>query len=509
MKISKKIAAVFLSFVLVASFVLPSFAAGSKNQIVPVICVEGFGSKPLTQDANTANEKVVFPPSSDVIKKAMTDMALPTVGLALVRNWNIYADQIMPSIKSIIAPVACNADGTSKYNVTVKFDKTLLAKDADNMYRFDFDWRMDPMDTAKDLNSFIKYIKEQTGSDKVSLLSKSMGGAITMAYLYLYGSDDIEAIVMCSSAFNGVSFAGEQYTRSVTIDKNAILGYADVFIPANTEGDLISLSLSALNAFGVFDQIMPIIAAFTYNLKDRLFTDVFNDTFGTMPGIWALVPPEYYEAAKTVMFGSNPNATLIAKIDRYNYDVKCNVKKILQDAIDKGVRLAITSNYDLSGVPLTSKHDVQTDFLIDTVYTSGGATCAPLGKTLGKNYVQKVNDGHNHISPDNVIDASTCMFPEYTWFIKDLEHLKVNADYFAFADWFFNGNTQYNVFTNTAYPQFLQFNKAANTITPQKYPAAAKTVKSQAAAKALLKTKLRLAQQSIMSKLQQKPGLLK
>ena len=263
MKTFNKIAAVILSIILAASFVVPSFAVKGKNRTVPVICVEGFGSKPLTLDANNANEKTVFPPSSDVIKKAMTDMALPTLTFAVVRNWTIYADKIMPSIKSIVAPVACNPDGTSKYNVTVTFDKTLQAKDDDNMLRFDFDWRMDPMDTARNLNTFIHYVMEQTGSGKVSLLSKSMGGAVTTAYLYLFGSDDIEAIVMCSSAFIGVSFAGEQFTRSVTIDKKSILGYANVFFKADTKGKLTSFFVSALDSVGVFDSIMPLIEAFT------------------------------------------------------------------------------------------------------------------------------------------------------------------------------------------------------------------------------------------------------
>ena len=62
------------------------------------------------------------------------------------------------------------------------------------------------------------------------------------------------------------------------------------------------------------------------------------------------------------------------------------------------------------------------DALIDTQYTSGGATCSDYGSTLGDDYVCKANCGHNHLSPDNRIDASTCALPENTWFIEGQYH---------------------------------------------------------------------------------------
>lgn len=42
--------------------------------------------------------------------------------------------------------------------------------------------------------------------------------------------------------------------------------------------------------------------------------------------------------------------------------------------------------------------------------------------TLGDDYVQARDVGHNCLSEDGIIDASTCMLPENTWFIKNYGH---------------------------------------------------------------------------------------
>lgn len=45
-----------------------------------------------------------------------------------------------------------------------------------------------------------------------------------------------------------------------------------------------------------------------------------------------------------------------------------------------------------------------------------------LKTTLGDDYVQARDVGHNCLSEDGIIDASTCMLPENTWFIKNYGH---------------------------------------------------------------------------------------
>ena len=86
-----------------------------------------------------------------------------------------------------------------------------------------------------------------------------------------------------------------------------------------------------------------------------------------------------------------------------------------------------------------------------------GATCAPFGKTLNENYRQKNRFcGHSHISADGIIDASSCAFPEYTWFIKNNGHATFGTDYCAFIEWAIRYDGQPTVWSDEKYPQFTE-----------------------------------------------------
>ena len=85
-----------------------------------------------------------------------------------------------------------------------------------------------------------------------------------------------------------------------------------------------------------------------------------------------------------------------------------------------------------------------------------GATCAPITKTLDENYRQaKRSCGHNHLSPDGIIDASTCSFPEYTWFFRDNGHNDFSDEYLEFVNWALNYRGQPTVRSAKSYPQFM------------------------------------------------------
>jgi len=234
----------------------------------------------------------------------------------------------------------------------------------------------------------------------------------------------------------------------------------------DTKSKRVDTLLTVLDFTGVFDVLLCFVDCVLDRFKDRVYDELLIETFGYMPGVWSLVPDDYYEDAKAYMLNSEINAILIEKIDRYHYDVQCKADQLLQAAIDNGVIVGIISNYGLYGCPVSANPDAQTDYLIDTVYTSGGATCAELGSTLGDDYEQAVNCGHNHISADRVIDASTCMFPEYTWFVKGMQHVKFNSDYRNLVYWILLQENQPDVFTNPQFVQFLALDKSSNTLYP-------------------------------------------
>ena len=160
---------------------------------------------------------------------------------------------------------------------------------------------------------------------------------------------------------------------------------------------------------------------------------------------------------------------MIRKIDAYHYGVQAKAKQILKKASASGCRIAVLANYGKYAIPLTKSMRVSDDYLIDTALSSGGAVCANVGETLPDDYVQQRDRRHNHLSPDRAIDASTCMFPEWTWFIRDMGHLDFpyGSQGMDFLLWLIGMDKQYTVWTSDRYPQFMQYDVKSKTLTPQ------------------------------------------
>ena len=98
-----------------------------------------------------------------------------------------------------------------------------------------------------------------------------------------------------------------------------------------------------------------------------------------------------------------------------------------------------------------------TDGTIGTAPESFGATCAHVDGTLGEGYKQakECSCGKNHVSPDNQIDASTCAFPDITWFIKNAHHSEDRDLLSNLIDLAIYSEEQMTVWTYEDFPQFM------------------------------------------------------
>ena len=71
-----------------------------------------------------------------------------------------------------------------------------------------------------------------------------------------------------------------------------------------------------------------------------------------------------------------------------------------------------------------------------------------------------------YISPDRVVNASTCLYKDTTWIVKNAKHVgcKDNSDHTEFAIWLLTRETQPTVKTNSAYPRFMNVDANENFI---------------------------------------------
>ena len=482
----KKLLSVLLACTLIVSVAVPALAA-AETDANPILIVAGFTEYVLQ---NTDTGENAFPHNTDKIVNTVTAVA-PSLLTLLASgrtqaDYDAFCDAALPVIGDMFDDIACNPDGTVKHpEVQLKyqfpesvatygvetvgqadaFDKQILygaidAVGADKVYVYGLDWRLNPMDVADELNAWIQHIKEVQGCDKVSIAGISMGGAMVSAYLAKYGTDDVSNVTMISSAFTGLSYVGELYQGHVQIDEDGLYNMLNAALGADTLSRIFGST-------GLVKQVIALIDDLYAAEQDRIFTECLVPAFGYNPGMWSFVPSENYDAAKEFMFAHMDSTDaqkleLSAKLDAYHL-AQANVEQTLKNAKAAGVNVAITSNYNFQIAPVAATAKQTSDQVIETVHTSGYATCANLGETLPAS----VKDG-KYVSVDRVIDASTCFLPDNTWFIKNMQHVGFDnsQNQCKFYAWLMTTDKQVTVNSNPDYPQFMLYNDETKVLSP-------------------------------------------
>lgn len=468
-----RLLALTLSLVLFFSASFSAAAAGKSCScsLAPVIEVPGVGQTPLYLDRGTENEKQLFAPETDVVLGLVAELLPGLASFALKRDRNAFAAAVMNAAMKQFGAFQMDENGDPSTE-RVSFYPSLepsAAHSREVKYKFEYDSRLDPLTIAEELNEYIEKVKTATGHDKVNIICASMGTTIVTSYIYKYGASNLDGIIFECAAFKGIGAIGELFCGRLSIDEAALSGFAAPYLPEGIFSDFLNLLMRIL-----YDtRVLGLLGGFLQNgVLDNLLEPLLEEIypfFGMMPGIWAFIPDEYYlDVKKTSGVFKNANPAFEKRVDEYHYSVQNQAEELLKSAVEKdGARVMILSASGLWGMPVSSLASWDSDSLIETVYSSMGAACAPVNGQLGTNYSQK-NDccGKNHVSPNNRIDASSCAFPEHTWFIGNMPHTQTNDGVQDFYFWFLSYNGYPDVFTNSAYPQFLMRNTLQNSIEP-------------------------------------------
>lgn len=439
----------------------------------PEIYVAALGSATLYQNADTPDEKVLFRPETSAYVELIAKLIGPLFSVLITKDYDAFADKLIPAVDGIFGALANDEEGNSTPDVTTKEElPTDPAHGLTGNYYFGYDFRADPLVVADDLNTYINHVLELTGHEKVRLRASSMGGVMTMAYFYKYGETKVKSVIFQCCPLQGTAVAGDLFNGRIQITEESVYRYAETALPSLLDGFTETLVMGLVNIVyksgflgSVLDMVQPILD----NCAPRVFDELLIPVFKSNCGIWSFVPDEYYKSAKDYMLGENPNPILLQRIDEYHYNVQQKAGEILNDILDNGVPVMILAGTAIQRTPLVPTWTNDSDGTVDTKYASVGGTIAPLGETLGEDYIQAVDCGHNHISPDNRIDASTCLLPENTWFVTPMLHSTTHDGHGELYRWFFSNDDEgVNVWSNPDYPQFLTNDVDAQTLTPQK-----------------------------------------
>jgi pimeloyl-ACP methyl ester carboxylesterase len=328
---------------------------------------------------------------------------------------------------------------------------------ADYTYYFAYDWRVDPLENADGIAAMVDQALADSGKDKVNLVCASMGGINTLAYMTKYGYEKLNNVVFVSSTIYGSYIASDVLSGDISLDPETVYQVLAFEVRDSKAG---SLALKTVHKLGGFKALIGAANGLVNFLKDKIYEDVLKATLGYAPSYWALILPESYEDAVNYIFGDKleENAAFIQRTGRLQAMVR-NRDDMLRRAVEDGVGISLISGYNKAPIPIGKRGCSHGDGTLDSALMAGGAKVANFGFDLGDDYTPQRAEC---LSLDRIVDTSGCLFPDYTWMIKDGPHVgcRPGSEYaeFMFTLATYDGQPTVNTFPQ--YPRFMQTNTA-------------------------------------------------
>ncbi len=472
----KKIISVFMAILMIFTLMVPAMAAETVNNEAEdydgysVIVVRGFDFAGLTYADGT---KAISVDIDDIFPILIDTM----MARFMLKRPEAVVEGVFRVAEDILAPIACDNEGNSIEDVSMiqytesmanypEFTATLSDKTAsgvvkaaiekygaENTYFFTFDWRKQPSDLAAELNALVETAKRDSGKDKVNIMCSSMGCMVTTAYMYYHGMDSINSAVYLSGAHNGTYVCADALNGRLSVSSDVVYMLVDGLAG---EDFVMKILLNIFKSLGAFDSLATFLDDFLAENYDVAVDMFLRDCMGTSCGLWALCQDDDYDSGMETFFGGHEDeyAVVIEKLEKAK-EFLFSTEDILDTAMEKGINISFISNYNVGLVPLYDRANLHGDMVIETELTSNFATVAPFGETLSEEYLATADS--KYVSADKIIDASTALYKDQTWFVKNASHVAADygTDYSDLAFTLLESEVQPTIYMFEDYPQFM------------------------------------------------------
>lgn len=450
----KRFLCVFLCVLLLVG-ALP-FCAGARSEAkTPIIHLYGFMSCPIYADDGTR----LFPMEKDVILDAVKKLLPSISALAFDKDWMKFGDRLIPAINELLLPIAGDAQGVPKAGTGVQFTYPSAEEIAQApSVRFIYDWRDDPYVSASQLNDFIDYVTSVSGCDRVALECHSYAGVVTLTYLSEYGTDKIQSVCFNATAVYGATFAGELMRGKMQLNADALTAYLEGIFDQTEYEALLRGVVSLLDDLGGIRFLVTFFNDLFVNLQDRIWAESILPVFDNWPSIWSMVPDDklseaYAFARATVRAGdTEDDRVFFSKTERFDRSIRPNRESLLR-GVNDDCNLYVIARYGYPGVPLGEIWQSNSDGVLDTQAESFGAACRPYA------FSEPLAHPERLVAPSGAIDASTCLFPTQTWFVRSYKHTQKDPSMEEFTRELLLSPTQLTIDSMEEYPQFLYYDK--------------------------------------------------
>ena len=479
----KRIIAFILSFVILLTAVfcaVPVSFASESGIDIPLIYIEGQGAS-LYRNYGTPEQEQIYPiqiPEGYI--EEQVDKYLPVFAEAFfTQEWDEFCVALHDALVPLFEDVSLDKNGNPTDGSVVGWtwsESTLKDKKVNGKYKIDdyvfkYDWRLDPWETADGLHAYIEAVKKVTGAEEVALLGRCLGASIVAAYMTKYDGEHVRECIFYASASHGAAMASKAFAGEIYLESDGIERYVydiQLFEEDYLEQLLESLVTLMNKTYGLD------VACWAVNnvYEDIVFdvmTPIMSETFATYPGYWSMVTEEDFERAKEVCFYEMEDeyAGLIEKIDNYHVNTRLKMDDKYIELSKEGVEFSNVSKYGIQLIPASELNGHIGDGTCELSQSSMGATTAGVESSFSDEYIKNAvqNQKAKYISPDSQVDASTCLFPDSTWFIKDLKH----EHFPEYIDKLFVeiiNNDDFTVFDNPLFPQYLVYQRDTDIVVP-------------------------------------------
>lgn len=479
-----------ISVILVFSLIFSAFAIGASAtvktecggncDICPSIVVHGIGqSNVWALDENgdyltdEDGERISCFPAIFDVGSIVKTVIFPAL-LTLITQHDLgLSDALCQVVRDAFAVNMCDENGKNTGNIKLEtypysvaecsdYEKEQIYDNIplqayseiageDHLYYYAYNSFGNLQETVDGLYEFIKMVKADTGHDKVNIVPISMGGSVANGLLDYYPDvmDDLNKVVYIVPALNGSTIVGDLYTKN--------LAFLDADFLYN--GFLESLmDEDEARMIEVIARILPdeVLLGVLNNVADCLIEEVAAN----ITSLWGLCPKEDYPEAAAKLLANKP--AIKKQTDRY-YQAQLNSLSNIQKLIDKGVEVYNIVDYDAPLYQIgNSWNEDNADGVIHLSSTAMGVHSALVGETLPEGYKQANSStncsdpSHNHISPDNVVDASTGLLPDTTFYFDGQNHEQTarNDIIISLATKLLATDEIKSVYSSEDYPQF-------------------------------------------------------
>lgn len=479
MKTVKKVIACVLCVLMAFSCVAVA-ASAEDFKPLPTIYIKGAAGA-LVEKARDIKSKEIYPISipDGYIGDACKELAVPLGRAMLTDDWAEYGAGLYDAVMPIVGKFPLDKNGEASDGSGSKF--TSSSKEG-RMYHgvgtpidmpvwnFEYDWRLDPITCADELNAYINTVKSKTKADKVNIIARCLGANVVLARFDKYGAEDINDCILVCADFNGFDAIEAVFTGNIKLDSASVDRFSSCYLGTDTYAndptfETVRYIVTCLDYIKVLGFSADVLQSVVDGIKDGALAKIIRESVGTMPSFWSYIGDGSYAKAMKYVFGGYEEeyAGVIEKADAF-HKILVRWDDILDGAEEDGARFYNVCKYGFQMIPVTGADNRMTDSIVTTETSSFGATCSTLTGKLSASYLLEADA--KYVSPDKQVDASTCRYPDHTWFIKNISHRNMPSCLDELFAAIINHDGYTTVFDLEEFPQYIVASDDNTSIAP-------------------------------------------